>query len=95
MNTAFDFVCLKSKINISVATMVNVVLENSWPIKVKKKALTMVAHVYAKHIYIYLVKNTIKTLIQSFQVEQNHCSTNLHTNLDLVDILTHLYIRCV
>ena len=39
-----------------------------------------------------LVKNIIKTLIQSFQVEQNHCSTNLHTDLDLVDVATYLII---
>ena len=85
MNTTFDFVCLKSKINISIPTMVNVVLDNGRPIKNKVLPIMHKAHTH-------LVKNIIKTLIQSFQVEQNHCSTNLHTDLDLVNISTHLYI---
>ena len=38
----------------------------------------------------YLVKNIIETLIQIFQVQEDHSPANLHTNLYLVDISTDL-----
>ena len=39
---------------------------------------------------VYLVKNIIEALVQILQVQQDDSSTNLHTNLDLVNIATHL-----
>ena len=38
----------------------------------------------------YLVENIVEALIEVFKVEQDHCPTNLHANLDLVDVSTHL-----
>ena len=62
MDSATDTVSLKTKIYVSVASIVDVVL----------------------------VEHVVQALIQVIQVEQDHCSASLHTNLDLVDVPTNL-----
>ncbi len=42
---------------------------------------------------IVLVQHIVETLIQVFQVEENHCSPCLHADLDLVNIPTHLCVQ--
>ena len=56
----------------------NTIMENSQNIKCMTVAV------------LYLVQNIIKTLIQIFQVQKNHCPPNLHTYFNLVDISAHL-----
>ena len=41
-------------------------------------------------VHVVLVEHIIETLIKVFQVEQNHCATCLHADLDLVDVATNL-----
>ena len=55
-------VSLQAKINISVATIIDVVL----------------------------VEHVIQAFIKVFQVEQDYCSSCLHTNFDLIDVPTNL-----
>ena len=63
MYSTTDTMGLKTKIHISIATIVDVVL----------------------------VQHIIKALIKVLQVEQDHCSSSLHTNLDLIDVSANLY----
>lgn len=39
---------------------------------------------------IVLVEDIIQTLIEVFKVQQDNCSSSLHTKLYLVDVSTHL-----
>jgi hypothetical protein len=43
-------------------------------------------------VHVVLVQHIVQALVEVFKVEQDHCSSSLHTNLDLVDISTHLII---
>ena len=42
---------------------------------------------------VVLVEHIIQALIQVLQVEQDDCSSCLHTDLDLVNVPTHLKKR--
>ena len=42
---------------------------------------------------VVLVEHVIQALIQVLQVEQDDCSPCLHTDLDLVNVSTHLKKR--
>ena len=57
-----DTMGLKTKVYISIATIVDVVL----------------------------IQHIIKALVKVLQVEQDHCSSSLHTNFNLVDVSTNL-----
>ena len=63
MYSATDTMCLKTKVHISVATIVDVVL----------------------------VQHIIQAFVQVLQVEQDHCSSSFHANLDLIDVSANLY----
>ena len=65
MYSTTDTMGLKTKVHISVATIVDVVL----------------------------VQHVIQAFVQVLQVEQDHCSSSLHANLDLVDVSTNLQIK--
>ncbi len=43
-------------------------------------------------VHVVLVQHIVQTLVEVFKVEQDHCSSSLHANLDLVNISTHLII---
>ena len=44
------------------------------------------------HDYMpYLVEHIIKNVMEIFKINEDHCSTNLHADLDLVDVPTHLH----
>ena len=62
MYSATDTMGLKTKVHVSVATIVDVVL----------------------------VQHIIKALVQVLQVEQDHRSSSLHTNFDLIDVSANL-----
>lgn len=62
MHSASHTVSLQAKINISVATIIDVIL----------------------------VEHVIQAFVKVFQVEQDYCSSCLHTNFDLVDIPANL-----
>ncbi len=62
MDSTTDTVSLQTKVNVSVATVVDVVL----------------------------VQHIVQALVEVFKVEQDHCSSCLHANLDLVDISANL-----
>lgn len=38
----------------------------------------------------YLIQSVVKTFVEAFQVQQNHCSSGLHANLDSIDVATDL-----
>ena len=40
--------------------------------------------------HVVLVEYIIQTLIEVLQVEQDHCATCLHTDLDLINVTTNL-----
>lgn len=44
-------------------------------------------------IDVVLVKGVIQTLIEVSQVEEDHCTSCLHANLDLIDVLTNLHVK--
>ena len=41
-------------------------------------------------VHVVLVEHIIQALIEVLKVEQDHCSSGLHTNLYLVDVSAHL-----
>ena len=86
MYTTLDFVCLQSQIHIAIASMMDVILHAV--IRVKLQNYNIIDTCAS-----YLVKYIIQALIEVFKVKQDHCSANLHTDLDLVDIPTHLQNR--
>ena len=44
-------------------------------------------------VHVVLVKYIIQALIEVFQVEEDHCSSSLHANLNLVDVSTDLHVQ--
>ena len=65
MNATFHSMCLKPKINISIVSIMHVVL----------------------------VQYIVEAFIEVFKVKENHTSSCLHANFDLVDVSADLYIH--
>ena len=42
-------------------------------------------------VHVVLVQHVVQALIQVFQVKQDHGSSSLHANFDLVDVPANLY----
>ena len=63
MYSTTDSMSLKTKVHISVATIVDVVL----------------------------VQHVIQAFIQVLQIEQDHCTSSFHANLDLIDVPADLF----
>ena len=66
--------------------MMNVILQRNMQTEEFSWDLRHTTKFYASH----LVEYVIETLIEVFEIKQDHCSTNLHADLDLVDVPTHL-----
>ena len=81
VNTTLDFVCLKTKVYIAVTTMVNVILQ---------REIIMSTLLSYELSFSHLIEHIIQTLIEVFQIEQNDRPPCLHTNLDLINVPTHL-----